>query len=81
MAVNEKKKDLLETVADGVGCEYLSDLRYKIPAYTIKRVLKEIKPEQYSIEAWNDAVSYITGKDFSFESRDQALEYMKHYKE
>lgn len=79
MAVEKKRQSLLENIADKAGCEYLSDLRYKASFGEIQRVLREIQPDLYSIKVWNDAVTYITGEKISFDSREEAVYYLKTY--
>ena len=42
--------------------------------------LCNIPPEQFSLWEWQDAVAYITEESLSFESPEQAADYLKNYR-
>ena len=67
-------KDLLEELSARVGCPYLSDLRLECWHPILKIVLKDIKPEKYPLQMWNDAFSYITGENQPCSNQRQAYE-------
>lgn len=54
-----KKKELLDTLADTVGCTYLSDLRQ--PAYRHEAVslLKTLRRKDYPAKEWRAAAVYL----------------------
>lgn len=58
-----KKTTLLDTLADRMGCVFLSDLRF-LPEEKRGRLAREvgsILPHQAPVSEWNDALSYLTG--------------------
>ena len=70
---------LLEILANRAGCMYLSDLHQPKLLPAIRRALCNIPPEQFSLWEWQDAVAYITEESLSFESPEQAADYLKKY--
>ena len=50
---------LLEDLAAGLECLYLSDLRYGYCQSALRFVLPQLDPERYSVEEWNRAAGYI----------------------
>lgn len=78
--MNDKNVGLLEYLASGSGCMYLSDLHLDGYLSTIKRLISEIKPVKYSVWEWNDAVFYITGKRTNFETQTEAKEFLINFK-
>ena len=71
---------LLEILAFRANCIYLSDLRQPHFLPTIQRLLHTIPSEQFSLWEWCDAVNYIAGNRLSFESVEQATDYLKNTK-
>ena len=59
---------------------YLSDLQQPRILPAIRRALCSISPEQFSLWEWQDAVAYITEESLSFESPEQAADYLKNYR-
>lgn len=59
---------------------YLSDLQQPRLLPAIRRALCNISPEQFSLWEWQDAVAYITEESLSFESPEQAADYLKNYR-
>ena len=70
---------LLEILAFRSGCMCLSELRQPELLPVIQRALQNIFPQHFSLWEWQDAVAYITGEEFSFESQEQAADYLKKY--
>lgn len=52
---------LLESVAEELGCDYLSDLRWKSRRLSLYIALKELPAEYFSSHEWTDAAQYLTG--------------------
>ena len=71
---------LLEILAFRSGCMYLSDLQQPRLLPAIRRALYNSPPEQFSLWEWQDAVAYITEESLSFESPEQAADYLKNYR-
>ena len=71
---------LLEILAFRSCCMYLSDLHQPRFLPAIRRALCSIPPEQFSLWEWQDAVAYITEESLSFESPEQAADYLKNYR-
>lgn len=71
---------LLEILAFRSGCMYLSDLHQPKLLPAIRRALGSISPKRFSLWEWQDAVVYITEESLSFESPEQAADYLKNYR-
>ena len=52
---------LLEDLAAGLECMYLSDLRYGYSQSVLRFVLPHMDPGKYSTGEWNQAAGYIVG--------------------
>lgn len=52
---------LLEDLAAGLECMYLSDLRYGYSQSALRFVLPHMDPGKYSTGEWNQAAGYIMG--------------------
>ena len=68
--------DLLEFLAAKAGCIYLSDLRQPYLFSSVYHTLKRLDAEAFSLREWNDAATYLTQKPCSFESPEQARQYL-----
>lgn len=66
------RADLLEEIAAGMGCQYLSDLRDTEHRKLCYGVVLQISFLDYTVAAWNDAYCYITGEKAAFESVEEA---------
>jgi hypothetical protein len=51
--------DIFEDVRKKLGCDYISDLRYRRTA--ARNALKDIDTSKYSCKQVNDFLTYITG--------------------
>lgn len=60
--------NLLDTIHQVVGCLYLSDLHTGFYDQEIKKAVKMLAADMYSLKDWEEAVFYITRK--SYECRD-----------
>ena len=67
-----QSKGLLEEIAAGAECFYLSDLHVSAYASAIRRAVRKIDPETYSLWEWDDAVQYILGSTVVCKSKEQA---------
>lgn len=72
-------KGLLENISFETGCSYLSDLHQPRLLPRIRQVVRGLPPGQFSLEEWNDAVTYITGKTLLFASPEEAASYLVQY--
>lgn len=73
------KIGLLDYIAFKSGCMFLSDLHDPQNLLFIKTTLRYIVPSMFGLKEWNDAVTYITSKQISFHSGEQAMEYLLSY--
>lgn len=73
------KIGLLDYIAFKSGCMFLSDLHDPKNLPFIKITLRYIAPSMFGLKEWNVAVTYITGKQISFPSAEQAMEYLLSY--
>ena len=70
------EKELLLVLSEGIGCMYISDLRYVEDKGRINSKLKQLPPQDFPIEQWNDAVKYLTGQGKTFDSAIEAKEFL-----
>ena len=66
---------LLDILAAKSGCIYLSDLS-EGRTLLLPHDLMGIEAEAFSLWEWEDAVSYLTGEELSFETPEQAKQYL-----
>lgn len=66
------RTDLLEQLSIRMGCQYLSDLRGTKRRFQCCSVLAEIPAVAYTTNAWNDAISYITGEKTEYTTQEEA---------
>ena len=69
-------KELLQDLADRIGCTYISDLKYIPEPELIKVCIKEFQTDTYPISEWTDAVHYLTRDRIVFTSGDEAKKYL-----
>lgn len=67
---------LLEYLSLQAGCMYLSDLPQPKYQFCIQHALRGLSPEWFSLKEWNDAAAYITRQDRSFETEEQAWQFL-----
>ena len=65
---------LLEDLAAGLECLYLSDLRYGYCQSALRFVLPCLDPGRYSVEEWNRAAAYIMGTECAYPDSAKARE-------
>lgn len=73
--------ELLEYLCIGTDCVFISDLRECTRFHSIKNALNNLDVQQYTIQKWNDAVSYTTSKALTFSKVEEASEYLKNLTE
>lgn len=73
--------ELLEDLRIQTDCAFVSDLRECTKFHSIKNALNNLDVRQYTIQKWNDAVSYTTGKALTFSKVEEASEYLKNLEE
>ena len=71
--------ELLEYLSLQAGCMYLSDLHQPWYRFSIQHALRGLSPEWFSLKEWNDAAAYITQRDRSFETEEQARQFLLDY--
>lgn len=74
-----KQDELLEYLRIQTNSLYISDLKNCRKYSSIKKALSNLNAAQYSVQEWNDAVSYITSQAVSFSKAEEAAEYLKKY--
>ncbi len=73
---NESQFGLLEYLSFQAGCMYLSDLHQPMYRLYIRHALRGLSAELFSLKDWNDAAVYITGQDRSFDTKEQAQQFL-----
>lgn len=61
--------ELLEYLASLVNCEYISDLRCRVPAAAVGRALGSVPAGDFPEEQWRETASYLTGEDCTGKNR------------
>ena len=70
-------QELLERLQTALRCAYLSDLRGEHGRLLLPRAVRQIPTQDYPLEVWQAAVSYITCDDSRvFHSADEAREFL-----
>lgn len=64
-------KNLLDELAGQLGYIYLSDL-HRAERRELRRCLRAVRPEAYSLREWNDAAQYLTGDKINASARTEA---------
>lgn len=70
---------LLETIQEIVGCFYLSDLHRFVNKKRLLSIIGELKLEQYSLNEWSGACSYIFEQgevELKFATYEELIEYL-----
>lgn len=73
------RKELLDILADAIGCSYLSDLTLLEVRPQLRRALCRLEADAYPLREWNDAVEYITRKSAAFPTPEQARAFLLQY--
>ena len=68
----------LEELTELTGVTYLSDLP-TINYDLVRRQLRNIDPEQYTLFQWQDTAKYLTGKETKFETVKEIYDYLLAY--
>lgn len=71
--------NLLEYLAEKLGCAFLSDLRESPSPGSMRKTIREIPADAFPVKQWKDAVAYLTGRDADFASAQEAKEYLSNY--
>lgn len=72
----EEPLGLLTYLSLQAGCPYLSDLPQRRYRFSIQHTLRGLPPEWYSLQEWNDAAAYLTRQNRSFETAEQARQFL-----
>lgn len=68
----------LEELAELTGVMYLSDLQ-KISYDLVRRQIKNIAPDKYTLFQWQDTVKYLTGNVVDFQAVKEIYDYLLSY--
>lgn len=69
--------DLFEILADEVGCDYISDMKYEPYNTMAKSLMANRTIEQYSLSILNDIAEYLYRGNYHFISIEQAHEFFQ----
>lgn len=72
----EEQLGLLEYLYLQAGCMYLSDLSQTKYRFHIQYALWDLSPDRFSLKEWDDAVVHITQRERSFETKEQAWQFL-----
>ncbi|MBT9778286.1 hypothetical protein GPL15_17445 [Clostridium sp. MCC353] len=73
---NILKGGLLDELAKQLCSDYLSDLRLPANRLSLVPLLNRINPASFTVNGWNDAISYILGERKQFDSQEKARDYI-----
>ena len=77
----KKNQDgLLDWMARALGCIYVSDLHRENMLPSIQTLIDQDEIPAYSLKEWEDTIHYITGEAVFFETKEQAVRFLKHYR-
>ncbi len=76
---NDDMSALLEQLRIQAGCDYISDLHNADYAWKISTALESIQPSDYTLNVWNSAIEYITGKRCSQTLSETAMAHLHTY--
>lgn len=71
--------ELLKEVAENLNLMYISDLKQYGNRARICRAIKEVRGE-YSAKEWQDAVRYITGKEYPVDGPVVAVALIRYHR-
>ncbi|MEG1496070.1 MAG: hypothetical protein RR385_01665 [Clostridiales bacterium] len=69
-------KDLLDFLCKEIGCYYISDLPKIYKSKALETDIKNIPLNEFSLENWHEAISYITESQETFSSVKEAKAYL-----
>lgn len=75
-AEREKRRELLEELAEQVGCPYLSDLRGAGRLESVRRAVAQLDAQAYTLEEWREAACYLCGEERDFSAQEDARRYL-----
>lgn len=68
----------LEELTELTGVAYLSDLQ-KINYDLVRRQIRNINPEKYTLFQWQDTAKYLTGKETDLKTVKKIYDYLLAY--
>lgn len=77
--MESERVGLLELLMIGQGCMYLSDLPFLFKMGFLRRLIREMNAEAFSLREWTDAVKYLTDRKEHFRSQEEAKQYLLKY--
>lgn len=66
--------DVFEDLRQRVGCEYISSLKSPLYIAKVRKVLRKLSLDNYSLFQLNDLANYIYGYSF-FVDKEEALKF------
>ena len=63
-------KDLFEVLCEKAGCEYMSDMKFKLHREEVCKAASGLKKEDFKLEQWTELVSYYLGEPVVFSTYD-----------
>lgn len=78
MKMTDLKIGPLEELTELTGVMYLSDLQ-KTSYDLVRRQIRNIDPEKYTLFQWQDAARYLTGKETELETVKEIYDYLLAY--
>lgn len=75
--MDNKTTGLLQNIQKRVGCIYLSDLHSGVYDDAIVKAAFSLLDQNYTIEEWNEAVSYITKTSCNYEKVCEAYKRLE----
>lgn len=73
------KHKLLEYIYEKSNFTYLSDLRSPENLATLIPLLKDVDESMYTLDEWDQFISYVVGKQVYAQSIKEAIQILKNY--
>ena len=68
--------NLLDDLTERIGCEYLSNLRSEQWKEPLSLIIQKIVPENYTLDEWNESISYLTEDNRKFSTQKEARDFL-----
>lgn len=72
-----KGLNLIEDIANTLNLEYISDIKEEENFGVILEMVSQLKADDYSLQNWEDVLTYIKGEECQMNSNEEAKELLE----
>lgn len=72
-----KGLNLIEDIANTLSLEYISDIKEEENFGIILEMVHQLKADDYSLQNWEDVLTYIKGEECRMNSSEEAKELLE----